>query len=46
MAQMTPEQFAGCVQKLIETGHERGLSDEAMLAQLEDIADALREGLS
>lgn len=43
---MIPEQFAGCIQKLIKTGRERNLSNDTMLAQLEDIADALREGLS
>ena len=43
---MTPEQFGGCVQKLIETGRERSLSGDAMLAKLEEMAAAFREGLS
>ena len=45
MAVMSPEQFAGCVQKLIATGRERYLSDNAMLAKLEEMAAALREGM-
>ena len=43
MVKMTAKQFADCVQKLMKTGRERYLSDDAMLAQLEDIVAALKK---
>jgi hypothetical protein len=43
---MTAEELASCIELLIMEGRASGLSDETMASQLQDAADALREGVS
>jgi hypothetical protein len=43
---ITIDDFAGRIEALIGDAREDGLSDEAMIAGLEEAAKALREGLS
>ena len=43
---MTAEEFASYIESLVMEGRAGGLSDEAMARQLQDAADALREGVS
>ena len=43
---MTSDQFAGLVEKLIADCSQLGLSDDAMLAVLEEVTAALRDSLS
>ena len=43
---MTAEEFASYIESLVMEGRAGGLSDEAMVRQLQDAADALREGVS
>jgi hypothetical protein len=43
---ITIDNFAGRIEALISDAREEGLSDEAMIAGLEEAAKALREGLS
>ena len=40
------ENFTAALGDLIAAARESGLSDEEMIAELEDAAEALREGLS
>jgi hypothetical protein len=43
---MTAEELASYIELLIMEGRASGLSDETMASQLQDAADALREGVS
>jgi hypothetical protein len=40
------EDFKTALEGLIATARENGLSDEALIAELADVAEALREGPS
>jgi hypothetical protein len=43
---MTAEELASYIELLVMEGRASGLSDETMASQLQDAADALREGVS
>jgi hypothetical protein len=43
---MTAEEFAARIEKLIGEARDEGLSDEAMVTELDAISEALSEGLS
>jgi hypothetical protein len=43
---LTTEEFAILLELLIERARDGGLSDEAIIARLEEAAEALNEGLS
>jgi hypothetical protein len=43
---MTAEELASYIELLVMEGRASGLSDETMATQLQDAADALREGVS
>jgi hypothetical protein len=42
---LTAEEFGDGVEKIISEARAKGLSDEAMLVEIEDIASLLREAL-
>jgi hypothetical protein len=42
---LTAEEFAAAVEALIRRARADGLSDEAILVEIEDIASLLREGV-
>jgi hypothetical protein len=42
----TAHDFKTALERLIDTARENGLSDEALIDELADVAEALREGLS
>jgi hypothetical protein len=43
---MTAEELASYIELLVMVGRASGLLDETMASQLQDAADALREGVS
>lgn len=45
-SQMTPQDFATHIERLIADARDAGLSDETIAAVLRDAVEALREGLS
>lgn len=45
-SEMAHDEFAARIEKLITDVRQRGLSDEAIAAGLEEAAKALREGVS
>jgi hypothetical protein len=42
---MTAEEFAAAVETLIGEAREKGLSNETVMVEIDDIANLLREGL-
>jgi hypothetical protein len=43
---MTIDEFAARIEMLVSDARERGLSDKAVIAGLEEAASALKEGVS